>query len=83
MPAARRSNLAALTIHDLRLDPEGFVVRVRRSKTDQESRGDFVVIPATFTATCPVQRIRRWLERAGLLTASGEPDHTLPEGTPI
>ena len=81
--ALRRSNLAALTIHDLRLDPEGFVVRVRRSKTHQEARGDFVVIPATFTATCPVQRIRRWLERAGLLTTSSEPDHALPEGTPI
>lgn len=81
--ALRRSNLAALTIHDLRLDPEGFVVRVRRSKTDQEGRGDFVVIPATFTSTCPVQRIRRWLEIAGLLDAAGEPDHTLPEGTPI
>ena len=81
--ALRRSNLAALTIHDLRLDPEGFVVRVRRSKTDQESRGDFVVIPATFTATCPVQRIRRWLERARLLTTAGEFDHALPDGTPI
>jgi len=81
--ALRRSNLAALTIHDLRLDPEGFVVRVRRSKTDQESRGDFVVIPATFTATCPVQRIRRWRERAALLDARGGLDHTHPEGTPI
>jgi integrase len=81
--ALRRSNLAALTIHDLRLDPEGFVVRVARSKTDQEARGDFVVVPATFTPTCPVQRIRRWLERAKLLDARGEPDRTLPKGTPI
>lgn len=81
--ALRRSNLAALTVHDLRLDPEGFVVRVRRSKTDQEGRGDFVVIPYTFTPTCPVQRIRRWLETVGLLDASGEPDQSQPEGTPI
>lgn len=30
-----------------------------------------------------MQRIRRWLERAGLLAMGGEPEHTLPEGTPI
>ena len=81
--ALRRSNLAALTIHDLRLDPEGFVVRVRRSKTDQEGRGNFVVIPSTFTPTCPVQQIRHWLERAELVNPDGDPEHALPEGTPI
>jgi integrase len=83
--ALRRSNLAALTVHDLRRDPEGFVVRVRRSKTDQEARGDFVVIPATFTPTCPVgpRRIQHWLKTAGLLTPSGDPDHALAPGTPL
>ena len=58
--ALRRSNISALMIQDLGLDPQGFVVRVRRSKTDPFGDGDVVVIPYSYTATCPVLMIRRW-----------------------
>ncbi|MGH1592282.1 tyrosine-type recombinase/integrase (plasmid) [Methylobacterium phyllosphaerae] len=37
--AFRRSELVALDVEDLREDPEGLRVLVRRSKTDQEGRG--------------------------------------------
>lgn len=81
--ALRRSNLSALTIHDLRLDPEGFVVRVRRSKTDQFGDGDYVVVPYTYSESCPVIAIRRWLAAAGLETEDHKPNHDLPERTPV
>lgn len=44
--ALRRSNLSALTWDDLTRTPEGWVVYLNRSKTDQEGNGDTVAIPA-------------------------------------
>ncbi|TXN49716.1 site-specific integrase, partial [Methylobacterium sp. WL2] len=43
--AFRRSELVALDVEDLREDPEGLRVTVRRSKTDQEGRGIEKAIP--------------------------------------
>lgn len=43
--AFRRSELVALDIEDLREDPEGVRVMVRRSKVDQEGRGFEKAIP--------------------------------------
>jgi integrase len=50
----RRSELVSLDIEDLRFTAEGLVVRLRRSKTDQEGEGREVGIPYGSTpATCP------------------------------
>ncbi|GJE15210.1 Tyrosine recombinase XerD [Methylobacterium longum] len=43
--AFRRSELVALDVEDLREDPEGLRVTVRRSKVDQEGRGFEKAIP--------------------------------------
>jgi site-specific recombinase XerD len=63
--ALRRSELAALEFSDLRFESDGLVVRLRRSKGDQEGAGVEVSIPLGLDeATCPLGALQRWLEQA-------------------
>nr|WP_244276346.1 site-specific integrase [Methylobacterium indicum] len=63
--AFRRSELVALDVADLREDPEGLRVLVRRSKVDQEARGYEKPIPfGRFIR--PVALLRDWLDAAGI-----------------
>lgn len=63
--AFRRSELVALDVEDLREDPEGLRVLVRRSKVDQEGRGFEKAIPhGRFIR--PVVLVREWLDAAGI-----------------
>lgn len=63
--AFRRSELVALDVDDLRLKPEGLLVMLRRSKTDQEAEGRQVAIPhGSHQETCPVRALQVWLEAA-------------------
>lgn len=63
--AFRRSELVALDVEDLREDPEGLRVLVRRSKTDQEGGGLEKAIPhGRFIR--PVALLRDWLDAAGI-----------------
>ena len=65
----RRSELAALRFADLETTPDGLIVRLGRSKTDQEGRGRAVALPyGSDPATCPVRTVRTWLEQAGITT---------------
>lgn len=65
--AFRRSELVALDVEDLREDPEGLRVVVRRSKVDQEGRGFEKAIPhGRFIR--PVALVREWLDAAGITT---------------
>jgi site-specific recombinase XerD len=65
--AFRRSELARLETREVRETQEGLVVRVSRSKTDQEARGREVAIPyGSDPATCPVRACRAWLAAAAL-----------------
>ena len=43
--AFRRSELVALNVEDLEIRPEGLIVSIRRSKTDQEAAGREIGIP--------------------------------------
>lgn len=62
-----RSELVALTVADVTFVPEGMLVRVRRSKTDQEGAGLCKGIPlGTHSETCPVLALREWLKVAGI-----------------
>jgi len=63
--ALRRSELVALDVEDLEETAEGLLVRIRRSKTDQEGAGDFVSIPHG-SRLRPVAGVRAWLEAAGI-----------------
>ena len=66
--ALRRSELAGLDLEDVAWVDEGAVLRLRRSKTDQEGQGRQVAIPrGAHAQTCPVRALRGWIEAAGLL----------------
>ena len=70
MGAFRRSELVALRVEDVTRTRDGLVVRVRRSKSDQEGRGAEKGIPyASRPALCPVRALSDWLEAGGI--ASG------------
>lgn len=70
--ALRRSELVALgldgsTEHRLEETGDGLVLRLGRSKTDQEGEGDQVGIPyGANPATCPVRAVRAWLDASGI-----------------
>ncbi|QNE48663.1 integrase (plasmid) [Glaciihabitans sp. INWT7] len=70
--AYRRSELAALTLQDVRLHPEdGLHVLLRQSKTDQESRGAVKGLPyGANPTTCPPCAFVRWV-RILAATATG------------
>jgi integrase len=63
--ALRRSELAALEVADVETVPDGLVLTVRRSKTDQSGEGTRVGIPAgADPATCPVRALEAWCAAA-------------------
>lgn len=64
--ALRRSELAAMVASDLGFEPDGLIIELRRSKTDQEAAGEIVAVPFGAQAeTCPVRAVRTWLAVAG------------------
>jgi integrase len=63
--ALRRSELVALDVADLEETAEGFIVRITRSKTDQEGAGDFVSIPLG-SKLLPVKAVKDWLAASGI-----------------
>jgi integrase len=62
----RRSELVAIDCDDIERVHQGIVVRVRRSKTDQEGAGRQVGIPHGRTRWCPVTALGVWLTLAGI-----------------
>jgi site-specific recombinase XerD len=65
--AQRRSNIVALDVEDLERKPQGVLVHIRRSKTDQEGRGRIVPVPIG-SKLKPVAALDAWLEAAGITT---------------
>jgi len=63
--ALRVSELCALTLDDIELCPEGVVVHIRRSKTDQTGRGRLVAIPRSAGPLCPVRALEAYLAVRG------------------
>ena len=68
--ALRRSELAALTVEDLAEHPNGLVIALPRSKTNQTgTETELAVLPrATRTSRCPVAAVEHWLELAAITT---------------
>jgi site-specific recombinase XerD len=63
----RRSELVALDVADITDHPQGLLLRIRRSKTDQEAAGRTIEIAyGTDPATCPVRAWRTWAHHAGI-----------------
>lgn len=59
--ALRRSELADLCVDDLTFGPEGLVVRIRRSKTDQDGEGAQIPVPRG-SKLKPLEAIEAWLQ---------------------
>src|SRR5438128_1878915 len=65
--AFRRSELVGLDLEDLEFSRAGLVVRLRRSKTDQEGQGRRIGIPrGQRAATCPLISLQAYLKAAGI-----------------
>jgi integrase len=68
--AFRRSELATIQMDDVQFVPEGLLVSLPRSKTDQEGEGRSVAIPWARNRACAVQALRAWIDHAGLSTGA-------------
>jgi integrase len=67
--ALRRSEIVALNVADAVYVPEGLVLTIRRSKTDQERSGERVaIVLGPSPETCPVKALRAWLLKSGIST---------------
>lgn len=65
--ALRRSELVGLDVDDLGFERNGVVLKVRRSKTDQEGLGaEIAVGHGKDSRTCPVRALSAWLRAAGI-----------------
>lgn len=64
----RRSELVALEREDIQIEDEGLRIRIRKSKTDQDSEGREVGVPVgTRAETCPVLALTAWLQISGII----------------
>lgn len=63
--ALRRSELVALDVADLERVPDGIVVHVRRSKTDQEGQGQEIAVPRGAKLK-PCESLDIWLKASGI-----------------
>lgn len=69
--AFRRSELVSLDVGDVQFTNDGVIVKLERSKTDQEAQGTSKGIPYGSTPhTCPVRALKTWLELAQLQDGS-------------
>jgi integrase len=68
--AFRRSELVAIQVEDLSWEPEGLIIRLPRSKTDQEGEGLYRAIPKGNKLICPVRALRDWLKITGITSGA-------------
>lgn len=72
--ALRRSELVALNVDDIEVQPEGLVIQIRKSKTDQDMEGREIGIPkGSIPATCPVMAFENWIKVSGIKGALWRP----------
>ena len=64
MGARRRSELVAITLGDLEFHPpEGMLIHIPYSKTDQEGHGDYIELGyAEDPFFCPIKALEKWLD---------------------
>lgn len=65
--ALRRSELVSLNVEDVQFTGEGTIIRLRRSKTDQEGRGRNIAIPRVRGRYCPSRCLLAWIEASGIV----------------
>ena len=65
--AFRRSELSGIQYDWISRTEQGVVIALRRTKTDQESRGRIVAIAKAGGPICPVAALESWLELSGIV----------------
>jgi integrase len=63
--AFRRSELVALDLADLEFCPNGLLVTIRKSKTDQDGEGAKIPIIGG-SEFCPIGAVRAWINKADI-----------------
>lgn len=65
--AMRPSEIAALTLNQIKEDDRGRVIQLTHSKTNQRGKLEHVVLPrGSRQATCPITALDHWLQLAGI-----------------
>lgn len=64
--AFRRSELVGVHLEHLQWEPEGILITVLRSKTDQSGEGRLKALPYGEGELCPVRALKAWLQIAGI-----------------
>lgn len=64
--ALRRSEIASLRIENVKDRPEGLLLTVPESKTDQVGEGQFVAIRRAGSKYCPAKALWDWLGTSGI-----------------
>lgn len=64
--AFRRSELVGICVEHIERVPQGIVITLPRSKTDQDGQGRQVAIPFGRTRHCPVTLLDHWIEKASI-----------------
>ncbi|OYO28743.1 tyrosine-type recombinase/integrase [Janthinobacterium sp. PC23-8] len=62
----RRSELVALHVEDVSWEPQGMLITLPRSKTDQSGEGIVKAVPYGEGLCCPASALRSWLAAAGI-----------------
>lgn len=61
--ALRRSEIVQINVDDIEFVESGMVLTVRKSKTDQEAKGQKIGIPyGKYPEFCPVNATKKWIE---------------------
>jgi len=64
--ALRRSEIVALDVADIESAPQGVLLHLARSKTDQQGKGELIAIHrGTNSEFCAVAALERWIETRG------------------
>lgn len=64
--AFRRSELVEIQVGDLVWEPEGLIIRLPRSQTDQQGDGLVRALPFGAPGCCPASVIKDWLSASGI-----------------
>lgn len=64
--ALRSANLVMLNLADVEFTPQGVLLTIRSSKTDQAGAGEVIGVPhGKHPETCPVKALQDWLKERG------------------
>lgn len=64
----RRSEIVSLDVMHVAWEPNGIVITLPRSKTDQQGEGIIKAIPYGEGPCCPATALRSWLDAAGIVS---------------